>query len=108
VKRLIEREQITGIAPAAISLRKEDAGLDALLDREATADGVRRMVADFNARIVEARRQLTGGPPVVTPTRDVDGEVERWRARREARRARATERPPDREPAHRRWWQRRR
>ncbi len=91
VKRLIEREKITGIAPPAIGLRKEDAELDGLLDREATPDGVRRVVEDFNARIVEARRQLTGGPPVVTPTRDVDAEVEAWRERRAERRARAAE-----------------
>ena len=105
VKRLIEREQITGVAPAAISLRKEDAELDGLLDREATADGVRRVVGDFNARIVEARRQLTGGPPVVTPTRDVEAEVTRWQERREARRARAATRPaPEPEPRPRRRW----
>jgi hypothetical protein len=108
VKQLIEREQSTGIAPAAIGLRKEDAELDALLDREATAEGVRRVVEDFNARIVDARRQLTGGPPVVTPTRDVEGEVERWRERREARRARAAAQAaaePEPPPRHRwlRW-----
>ncbi len=110
VKQLIEREQITGIAPPAIGLRKEDAELDALLDREATADGVRRVVADFNARIVDARRQLTGGPPVVTPTRDVDAEVEAWRARREERRTRAAAQPaPSPEPRRSRWlsWRRR-
>ena len=45
VKRLIEREKITGIAPAAIGLRKEDAELDAVLDREASPDGVRRVAA---------------------------------------------------------------
>jgi hypothetical protein len=86
VKQLIEREQITGIAPAAIGLRKEDAELDAVLDREASADGVRRVVTDFNARVVEARRQLTGGPPVITPTRDVEAEVTAWQERRSARR----------------------
>ncbi len=86
VKQLIEREKITGIAPPAIGLRKEDAELDAVLDREATADGVRRVVTDFNARVVEARRQLTGGPPVVTPTRDVEAEVAAWQERRTARR----------------------
>ena len=37
-------------------------------------------------RVVDARRQLTGGPPVVTPTRDVEAEVEAWRERREDRR----------------------
>ena len=108
VKQLIERENITGIAPPAIGLRKEDAELDAVLDREATPDGVRRVVADFNARVVEARRQLTGGPPVVTPTRDVDAEVEAWRERREERRARAAAQPPPSpEPRRSRWWHRR-
>jgi hypothetical protein len=82
VKRLIERERLSGIAPPAIGLRREDAELDETLDREATEAGVRRIVDDFNRRVVEARRQLLGGPPVVTKTRDPDAEVERWRARR--------------------------
>jgi DnaJ-like protein len=85
VKRLIERENLSNVAPPAIGLRREDAELDETLDAEATEDGVRRLVDDFNHRVVEARRQLQGGPPVITPTRDVDGEVERWRARRTAR-----------------------
>src|SRR3954451_7826531 len=36
VKKLIEREQITGIAPAAFSLRLDDAELNFVLDHEAT------------------------------------------------------------------------
>ena len=35
LKKLIEREHITGVLPAALQLRKDDAELDALLDREA-------------------------------------------------------------------------
>jgi len=58
--------------------------MDETLDRESDEAGVRRVVEDFNARVVDARRQLTGGPPVVTPTRDVDAEVRRWRERRRA------------------------
>jgi hypothetical protein len=88
VKRLIERERISGVAPPAIGLRREDAELDGVLDREGTEEGVRRVVADFNRRVVEARRQLQGGPPVVTPLRDADGEVASWRARRDERRER--------------------
>jgi hypothetical protein len=107
VKQLIEREKITGIAPPAIGLRKEDAELDALLDREATPDAVRRVVDDFNARIVDARRQLTGGPPVVTPTRDVDAEVEAWHERRARRRAQAAAHPDPTPQPRRRWWHRR-
>src|SRR5215213_10307299 len=56
VKRLIEREKLTGVAPPAIGLRREDAELDATLDREATDEGVRRVVEDFNRRVIEARR----------------------------------------------------
>jgi len=85
VKRLIERERLSNVAPPAIGLRREDAELDDTLDREATEEGVRRLVEDFNRRVVEARRQLQGGPPVITRTRDPEGEVQRWRARRTAR-----------------------
>ncbi len=92
VKRLIEREKITGVAPPAIGLRQEDAELDDTLDREWAADGVRRVVEDFNRRVVEARRQLTGGPPVVTKTRDPETEVERWQERRAAARESARRR----------------
>ena len=35
---------------------------------------VREYVDDFNRRVIDARRQLQGGPPVVTPTRDVEAE----------------------------------
>jgi hypothetical protein len=92
VKRLIERENITGVAPPAIALRHEDAELDETLDREWAEDGVRRLIEDFNRRVVEARRQLTGGPPVITKTRDADQEVERWRERRAAAREAARRR----------------
>lgn len=89
IKGLIERENITGVLPSA-QLRKDDAELDGKLDLEAMEVRVREIVTDFNARVVDARRQLQGGPPVVTPTRDVDEEVARWRARRAARRTAAS------------------
>jgi len=113
VKRLIEREKLSGIAPPAIGLRREDAELDETLDREATEAGVRRIVDDFNRRVVEARRQLLGGPPVITKTRDPEVEVERWRARRTARNEAAAAQdlagrisPPPRARRRRRWWYR--
>ncbi len=86
VKGLIERENITGVLPSA-QLRKDNAELDGKLDLEAMEGRVREIVTDFNARVVDARRQLQGGPPIVTPTRDVDEEVRRWQARRAARRS---------------------
>ena len=85
LKRLIERERITGVLPPALALRKEHAEMDATLDRITTPTGVRQAIEDFNARIVEARRQLQGGPPVITPLRDADAEVDAWHRRRTER-----------------------
>ncbi|WP_129789489.1 DUF1992 domain-containing protein [Promicromonospora panici] len=107
VKGLIERENISGLLPSA-QLRKDDAELDGTLDLEAMEERVREIVTDFNARVVDARRQLQGGPPVVTPTRDVDEEVRRWTARRAARRASTNEASPARDEQatseNRPWW----
>lgn len=89
LKRLVERERITGVLPPALQLRKDDALLDDVLDRLATEREVRRELESFNGRVREARYQLTGGPPVVTPMRDVDAEVAAWRERRTSRRAAA-------------------
>ena len=85
LKKLIERERITGVLPEALQLRKDDAELDALLDRQASEHVVRELLETFNKRVVNARRQLQGGPPVITPTRDVEAEVAAWRQRRRSR-----------------------
>jgi len=103
LKALIEREQISGVLPEAIQLRKDDAVLADRLDALRTEDDVREALAEFNARVVAARRQLMGGPPVVTPLRDVDREVQAWTARR-----RVPEPPPAPAPTppRRRWGRR--
>lgn len=103
LKQLLERENVSGVLPPALGLRREDAELDDLLDTTGSEQHARDLLTDFNRRVVEARRQLQGGPPVVTPTRDVEAEVEAWRERRRARSA-ARGRP---EPSSPRWWQRR-
>ncbi|MCW2855191.1 MAG: DnaJ-like, subfamily protein [Marmoricola sp.] len=82
LKRLIERERITGVLPEALQLRKDDAELDAILDRETSESVVRDLLEQFNRRIINARRQLQGGPPVITPLRDTDADVTSWTARR--------------------------
>src|SRR3954451_21098317 len=43
LRKLIERENITGVLPAALQLRKEDAELETVLDREATEKSVRQV-----------------------------------------------------------------
>jgi len=85
IKKLIEREHVTGVLPPALALRKEDAELAGTLDRLSTESEVRRELEDFNARIRRARMQLQGGPPVITAERDLDAEVETWQERRAAR-----------------------
>lgn len=101
IKGLIQRENLSGLGPPALLLRVEDAELDSRLDAKPSAALVRAAVEDFNARIVEARRQLLGGPPVITKLRDVDTEVRRWRERR------AAAGPPEAAPEPPRpWWRR--
>jgi hypothetical protein len=85
IRKKIERENITGLGPPALTLRTENAQLDDRLDATTSEEGVRALLDDFNRRVVTARRQLQGGPPVVTPPRDVDVELDRWRERRATR-----------------------
>lgn len=85
IRRKIEREGLTGLGPPALTLRTEDAELDDRLDGLGTEAAVREVLADFNRRVREARRQLLGGPPVVTRPRDVEAEVAAWRERRRTR-----------------------
>lgn len=100
IRRKIEQENLTGLGPPAILLRTEDRELDDQLDLLGCEADVRDVLVDFNRRVIEARRQLQGGPPVVTETRDIDVEVAAWADRRAARlAARAAEAP---EPPRRR------
>jgi hypothetical protein len=98
IRQKIERERLTGLGPPALTLRTEDAQLDERMDAIASETAVRELLSDFNRRVVNARRQLQGGPPVVTPTRDADAEVARWRERRAAR-AQAAREQREREEA---------
>ena len=105
IRRKIEKEQLRGLGPPALMLRVEDAELEERLDALTGEEEVREYLDDFNRRVIEARRQLLGGPPVVTPTRDVEAELAAWRERREARAvsiAEETDAPPPRRP----WWRR--
>ena len=108
VKGLIQRENITGMGPRAILLRTEDAGLDDRIDEQRAETQVRQLLEDFNARVIDARRQLQGGPPVVTKTRDVESEVRHWRERRAARAAAVAALAAQKEPdqVRRPWWRR--
>jgi hypothetical protein len=102
IRRKIESEGLTGLGPPAILLRTEDRELDGQLDLLGRESDVREVLEDFNRRVREARRQLQGGPPVVTPLRDVDAEVAAWVQRRATRPAPAEAAAPRRRFGRRR------
>jgi hypothetical protein len=113
IKRLVEREKITGVLPPALQLRKDDAELDGRLDRHTAESEVRRVLEEFNARVMKARYTPVDGPPLITMPRDVEAEVGRWRARLQERREAARKQPAVRpevstpNPARKRWrWSR--
>ena len=110
IKRLVEREKITGVLPPALQLRKDDAELDALVDRHTAESEVRRELEEFNARVMKARYTPVDGPPLVTMPRDVEAEVARWRERMRERREAARNQPvvrreqPPPKVRRKRWW----
>ncbi|GAA5141256.1 hypothetical protein GCM10023340_02650 [Nocardioides marinquilinus] len=111
IKKLVERESIA-VLPPSLQLRKEDAELDGRLDAIAFETEVRRVLEDFNQRVIAARYRLPEGPPLVTMPRDVDATVAAWRERRDARRAEraaraAAEQPDPSSSGRRRRWFRR-
>ncbi|SMY04308.1 MULTISPECIES: DUF1992 domain-containing protein [unclassified Brevibacterium] len=109
IKQKMEREELSGVAPAAFQLRKENAVLEDTLDAFSKEADVRDYLAGFNARVREAVMDLREGPPVFTPPRKVDEEIIAWRQRREARHeTQNPHRAPTAEQPPRRWWRRRR
>ncbi len=106
LKRLVERERITGVLPPSLQLRKDDAELDGRLDALASETEVRREVEDFNARVIRARYTPVDGPPLITMPRDLDETVERWRERRRARHTEAVAPAVPEPPRRRRWFRR--
>jgi hypothetical protein len=105
VKQLVEREQIV-VLPRSVQLRKDDAELDDLIDRETTEDGARRIVEEFNERVIAARYGAPEGPPLITMPRDVEATLAAWRERRAARLEAARAEVRRKEQRRKRWWRR--
>lgn len=101
LKSMMRREQISGLGPPALTLRVEDEQLPAHLDTLPTASAVRAHLTDFNQRVIEARRQLLGGPPVITKLRDIDAELAAWATRRSTPETPSLPLPV---ASRRRWW----
>jgi hypothetical protein len=82
LKDLVRRENITGVLPASMALRKDLDDLAEAAAKMPTEAQVRELVADLNRRIVQTRRGHVDGPPIAVATLDVEKVVEAWRARR--------------------------
>ena len=90
LKQLVERENLGRHAlPPSLALRKEAQDLRSGIVPGRSERAVRDAVADYNERVVEARRKPLSGPPVALEELDVDEVVRAWRARRDE----ATRRP---------------
>ncbi len=81
VRDWVRREEITGVLPASLALRREAEDLMRTVARKTTETSVRQVVAALNEKIVKARRGLLDGPPVVLPLVDADEVVRIWRER---------------------------
>ncbi|WP_422769732.1 DUF1992 domain-containing protein [Plantactinospora sp. WMMC1484] len=85
IRDWVRRENLTGIGPTSLKIRKEAEELPERLDRESSEPAVRALVTALNERIVLARRGLVDGPPVVLATFDIERVVAAWRERRARR-----------------------
>ena len=104
IRRKIETEHLHGLGPAALTLRVEDSKLNDRIDQIARESEVREILEDFNRRVIEARRQLESGPPVITPTRDIETEIAAWRERRANRPTPVHDEPAPESRTRRRGW----
>ncbi len=116
IKQKMEAEELSGVAPAAFQLRKENAQMEETLDAFTREQDVRDHLAGFNERVRAAVMELRQGPPVFTPPRNIEAEVANWHERRRAAatlrndetpspaqgRERGSDEPPQR------WWRRKR
>jgi hypothetical protein len=82
IKAWVRREQITGVLPATMVLRKEVEDVLDTAAKKTSEQAVRAYVADLNGRIRRAQRGLLDGPPVALSTVDAEAVVRDWRARR--------------------------
>ncbi|HWB34981.1 MAG TPA: DUF1992 domain-containing protein [Rugosimonospora sp.] len=83
IRNLVERENITGVLPGTLAVRKQIEDLPVTLAKLTTEEGVRAAVAALNEQILRARRGLLDGPAVPLRTIDPETAVAEWRAARD-------------------------
>jgi hypothetical protein len=86
IKSKLEHENIRGLLPATLALRKEVEELSATLADEHEEDAVREIVRSLNQRIRESQLRREEGLMIVVHTVDIEATVAAWRASRDAER----------------------
>ena len=82
IKHVVERERIS-VLPPMLALRREAEDLLDSLAEVSSEASVRDLVADYNARVVEAIRRPQDGPLSAIPRRlEVDEVLAEWARRR--------------------------
>jgi hypothetical protein len=82
LKSLIERENLTGVLPGTLALRRQLEDLPQTLAKLRTEQAVRETVAALNEQVLRAYRGLLEGPTVPLRRVDVERAVADWRAAR--------------------------
>jgi Domain of unknown function (DUF1992) len=82
LKNLIERENITGVLPGTLALRRQLEDLPGTLAKLRSEQAVRDTVAALNEQVVRAIRGMLDGPTVPLHRVDVEEAVATWRAAR--------------------------
>lgn len=81
VKQLLRREELS-ITPPGIALKKQVRELRETLAAVAEEPRARKIVEDLNAKIRQANRIPTDGPPTTQMPLDVEEIIARWRSDR--------------------------
>lgn len=110
VKKMMAREglDMADALPPVMLLRREHATFPESLLEVRTEDGVREVLRDYNARVIDDRRRPALGrqPPIWAPTVDIEDMVEQWRELRASLAPPPPSPPTAPPPPRRRWWHR--
>ena len=84
IKAKLERENVRGLLPPSLALRREVQDIDDTVADLAAEVDVRAVAEHLNTRVLDARRRGVDGPRVFIRTVDVDEVVATWSAGRRA------------------------
>lgn len=85
IKSMLEREQVTGVLPPSLTLRKQIDGLQESIASESSERNVRAVVDNLNQLITQSHRRALDGPQIFFKKLDPDAVVGEWKRSRTER-----------------------